>query len=636
MSSASVLGKEDPFPGLRPYEEEDADWFFGRGGEINDLLKRLRRVHFLAVVGPSGCGKSSLIKAGVLPGVRDGYLDAEWKIASIRPGEKPMDNLAAALSSTLSIETSAIREKLDAGCMGIVETWRVQEADTKVLILVDQFEELFQFVQRRGDPAQEETKAFLKLLLTAAAAERSIYIIITMRVEWLAECASYTGLAEAINEGIYLVPQMSRRQFQQVILGPVESAGGTIVSSLLDRLLNDLDNRTDQLPVLQHALMRIWSRRAPGTALDIPLYEAAGTLSRCLSDHAEEIFAELSPDQQKGAERLFRSITQVSKSRKTRRPRPLSEADPTSPLEQVKFVVDAFRREGRSFLVATPGPLQPDSIIDISHEALIRQWRRLDQWVDREAEVQAKIIRLRETASEWDREGRINRDLLYRGTVLQQAWELRPLLLHDGAAAAFLDASRRRQRHLEFLKISLVIVFFALIVGWGVSTLREKAADADMARQQAEFSAQQVQREQEHAKEIADLLAKLAAREQKRSPQLYASIQASIEKLQAKRIYLQYPSKDQIPAVMNVQSALKNAGYDVPKPELVGGKASPRSQVRYFHTQDKTEAEKVAGMLQDRLHGGIAAHLIANTKNVVPVGQFEIWFSPSAFSPAAN
>jgi hypothetical protein len=636
MSSASILSKENPFPGLRPYEEEDADWFFGRGGEINDLLKRLRRVHFLAVVGPSGCGKSSLIKAGVLPGVRDGYLDADWKIVSIRPGEKPLDNLTAALSATLAIEAPAIRRKLDAGCLGIVETLKNLKSDTKILILVDQFEELFQFVQRRGDPAQEETKAFLKLLLTAAAAEPSIYIVITMRVEWLAECACYMGLAEAINEGIYLVPQMSRRQFQQAILGPVEAAGGTIVSSLLDRLLNDLDNRTDQLPVLQHALMRIWSRRAPGSALDIPLYEAAGTLSHCLSNHAEEIFNELSPDQQKTAECLFRSITQVSKSRKTRHPRPLDEVAPASPPEQVKSVVDAFRREGRSFLVATPGPLQPDSIIDISHEALIRQWSRLDQWVDREAEVQAKINRLRETASEWDREGRINRDLLYRGTVLQQAWELRPLLLHDGAAAAFLDASRRRQRHLEFLKFGLVILFFASVAGWGVSTVREKAADADLARQQAEFSAQQVQREQEHAKEIADLLAKLAAREQKSSPQLYASIQASIEKLQAKRIYLQYPSKDQIPAVMNLQSALKNAGYDVPKPEFVGGKAPPQSQVRYFHTLDKTEAEKIAGMFQDRLHGGIAAHFIANTKNVVPVGQFEIWFSPSAFSPAAN
>ncbi|MCC6367922.1 MAG: ATP-binding protein [Bryobacterales bacterium] len=636
MSSASVLSKENPFPGLRPYEEEDADWFFGRGGEINELLKRLRRVHFLAVVGPSGCGKSSLIKAGVLPGVRDGYLDAEWKIASIRPGEKPMDNLAAALSAMLGGDIPAIRRKLDAGCLGIVEAWKEQKSDTKVLVLVDQFEELFQFVQRRGDPAQEETKAFLKLLLTAAAAEPSIYIILTMRVEWLAECASYMGLSEAINEGIYLVPQMSRRQFQQVILGPVEAAGGTIVSSLLDRLLNDLDNRTDQLPVLQHALMRIWSRHAPGSALDISIYEAAGTLSRCLSDHAEEIFAELSSDQQKTAECLFRSITQVSKSRKTRRPRPLSEAAPGSPPEQVKSVVDAFRREGRSFLVVTPGPLQPDSIVDISHEALIRQWRRLNQWVDREAEVQARITRLRETAAEWDHEGRTNRDLLYRGTVLQQAWELRPLLLRDGAAGAFLDTSRRRQRHLGFLKIGLVIAFFFLILGWGVSTLREKAADADLARQQAEFSAQQVQREQEHAKEIADLLARLALKEQKRSPQLYASIQASIEKLQAKRIYLQYPLKDQIPAVMNVQSALNKAGYDVPKPEFVGGKAPPQSQVRYFYAKDKSEAEKIAGLLHDRLHGGIAAHFIANTKNVVPVGQFEIWFSLSAFSRAAD
>ena len=185
---AGTLGPQNPFPGLRPYQEGDAAWFFGRGREINDLLKRLRRVRFLAVVGPSGCGKSSLIKAGVLAGLRDGYLDAEWRIASFCPGERPLDNLAGELG-----DRAAVRSALDRGPMGLVEAVQEQQLSlqTNVLILVDQFEELFQFVERRGDAAREEAKAFLRLLLAAAASDTApIYIVMTMRLEWLNECAA--------------------------------------------------------------------------------------------------------------------------------------------------------------------------------------------------------------------------------------------------------------------------------------------------------------------------------------------------------------------------------------------------------------------------------------------------------------
>jgi hypothetical protein len=124
-------------------------------------------------------------------------------------------------------------------------------------------------VRRGGDAAQEEAKAFLRLLLTASASEEApVYIVATMRLEWLSECFTYTGLAEAMNEGLYLVPQMSRRQFQESLLGPMESAGGAITGALLDRMLNDLDRKSDQLPVLGHALMRMWSKRKPEASGD--------------------------------------------------------------------------------------------------------------------------------------------------------------------------------------------------------------------------------------------------------------------------------------------------------------------------------------------------------------------------------
>jgi hypothetical protein len=216
-----------------------------------------------------------------------------------------------------------------------------------------------------------------------------------MRLEWLNEFSSYPGLSEAINQGGYLVPQMTRRQFQQAILGPIDAARGSITATLTDRRLNDLDGRTDQLPVLQHVLMRMWRKKKPGTPLDVDDYEATGTLSRNLSNHAEEVFGSLDKQEQEAGEALFRSITQVSKNRKLRKPMPLGQiADATgAPMERLRKVVGAFAAEGRSFLVVSPGALNRDSIIDISHEALIRQWGRLGNWVADEAELVSRVNR---------------------------------------------------------------------------------------------------------------------------------------------------------------------------------------------------------------------------------------------------
>ncbi len=449
--SASTLSSTHPFPGLRPFEEPDSDWFFGRSSEINELLKRLRRVRFVAIVGPSGCGKSSLIKAGVLPSVRDGYLDSSWSIAAFRPGEQPLDNLAHGVSTAISADFDSVRKLLDSGSMGLIKAVQAKQlaSGSKLLILVDQFEELFQFAQRHGDQSQEEVKAFLKLLLSAASSDDiPLYLVLTMRMEWLSECSTYVGLAEAINEGIYLVPQMSRRQFQQVILNPIDKADGTITTTLLDRMLNDLGGRSDQLPVLQHALMRLWERRRPGEPMDIPDYDAVGTFSHCLSNHAEEIFDELNGQQQKVAELLFRSITQVYKNRKIRRPRPFSElaSVPGMDATELKAVIEAFGRQGRSFLFVSEGALQPSSVIDISHEALMRQWGRLAAWVEDEAEQEARLGRLQEDAAEWDRTGRKDRSLLYSGYKLQRAEEVRPRLADSKTESDFLLASRKAER----------------------------------------------------------------------------------------------------------------------------------------------------------------------------------------------
>jgi energy-coupling factor transporter ATP-binding protein EcfA2 len=640
--SPSTLSSTRPFPGLRPYEEPDSDWFFGRSSEINELLKRLRRVRFVAIVGPSGCGKSSLIKAGVLPSVRDGYLDSSWSIATFRPGEQPLDNLAHAVSAANSADFEALRKLLDTGSMGLIKAIQAKQlaSGAKLLILVDQFEELFQFAQRHGDQSQEEVKAFLKLLLSAASSDEiPLYLVLTVRMEWLSECATYVGLAEAINEGIYLVPQMSRRQFQQVILNPIDKANGAITTTLLDRMLNDLGGRSDQLPVLQHALMRLWDRRRPGEPIDIADYDAVGTFSNCLSNQAEDVFNELNGEQQKVAELLFRSITQVYKNRKIRRPRPFSElaSVPGMDATELKTVIEAFGRQGRSFLFTSEGLLGPSSVIDISHEALMRQWGRLAAWVEDEAEQEARLGRLQDDAAEWDRTGGKDRSLLYSGYKLQKAEEVRPRLRDSKIESDFLLASRKAERSARLLRngalfLPLLLIVVAVLFGslWRAKQeslrARMSAAEAkrqekiaEQAQQEAETALQQASRAQHEQATISKEISAAGG-----STQALAAIQKTID---AKRIYLQYVG-DALPVAQIVGANLKKSGYVVPGYEKVDPDKSPsKNQVRYFYPDEKLEADKVAGLLNQWLTGGVESKLLSNPNNIVPQNQFEVWIA---------
>jgi hypothetical protein len=646
VDSSGVFARspESPFPGLRPYHEPDWPWFFGRGHETNDLLKRLRRVRFLAVVGPSGCGKTSLVRAGLLPAIRDGYLDAEWRIAKFRPGERPLDNLAGSLSPE---HPARVRKMLESSSMGLVRAVQMLEPDREphVLILVDQFEELFQVVQRKGERAHEETKAFLKLLLAAAASDVAcIYVAITMRLEWLNESASYAGLAEAINEGMYLVPAMARRQFEQSILGPIEKAGGALTSALLDRMLNDLEGRTDQLPILQHALMRMWQKRQADAPLDLDAYDAVGGFANCLELHAEKVYQEQFDESARcAAEGLFRSITQVYKGRKVRRPRPLREIAGCTgfPIEVLVDVIEKFGRPGRSFLVTTPGKLGEDSVIDIAHEALIRQWTRLRGWVEHEADVESRVERLEAVAAEWDQGQRRLNSLLYRGSVLKAAehWKLK--FRAGGPAIPFLEASRRAEIWSEVWRNGLLVlapISLCCVIALGVvmhaNSDNERERRAAKAAEQAARAAELEQRKiaDEYAAAVRELKRQIdyqdslktlavAAAQNPQSPTPAPIIRA----IGAKRVYLQYGGSNQAGLANEVKKALIQQHYAVPDFESVGSRAPKQTEVHYFNPQDNHDATAIASVLGGVIAGSVEAKQATNQNNVVPRGQFEVW-----------
>ena len=410
--------QSNPFPGLRPFLLEEADLFFGRDRQSDELVRRLASRRFLAVVGTSGSGKSSLVRAGLLPSLEGGLMagaGAHWRMAILRPQDDPIGFLARAIATTGALThldmpqpaaEGVVETTLRRSSLGLVEAARLArlEPHENLLILIDQFEELFRFadVARQRDGGNE-APAFVKLLLAAAQqTEVPVYVVITMRSDFLGDCARFRDLPEAISDSQYLIPRLTRDELQEVITGPIGVRGGRIAPSLVQRLLNDVGDDMDQLPVLQHALMRAWNHwvlHNHNRPMDLVDLEAIGGMAEALSRHADEAFAALKSDRERMiADRVFKCLTaKGSDNREIRRPTPLARiaAIATVDAEDVIPVIDVFRSPSRSFLMPPHGvTLKGDSVIDISHESLIRQWGRLRGWVDEEAESRATYLRL--------------------------------------------------------------------------------------------------------------------------------------------------------------------------------------------------------------------------------------------------
>ncbi len=560
-----MLPPEDrfnPFPGLRSFEPDEDHLFFGREDQIDEILGRLRRTRFLSVVGTSGSGKSSVVRSGLIPSLYSGFMaqaGSSWRIAIMRPGEDPIGYLAAALNDPevlgsddeelAEMNRSLLETTLLRSAMGLAECVRQARmpANDNLLLLVDQFEELFRFKRDlRIKDSRDAAVAFVKLLLEASRQEDvKIYVVLTMRSDFIGNCTELPGLAEAINQGQYLVPRMTREERRAAIAGPVAVGGAEIAPRLVLRMLNDVGDAPDQLPILQHALRRSWDyweeHHADSEPIDLRHYEAIGTLKEALSQHAEEAYRELGTSRRREiAEALMKALTdRGSDSRGVRRPIRLREAcELTSAGEQeVVAVVECFRAAGRNFLMPPPDvSLSADSILDISHESLMRNWERLIRWVDEEAASAQQYLRLSKAAAQYQ-EGKA---ALYRDPELQLAvnWQEQeqPTAVwaqrYDPAferAILFLEHSqkqheleiaekeRRRQRRLERARRMLAVAGTAafLFLALGIHSMILKL-ESDGLRDQAQTNlraAETAKEKAEQAKEDAEAARDAATRE---------------------------------------------------------------------------------------------------------------------------
>lgn len=495
---------EMPFVGLRPFREDESDLFFGREKQIVELMEKLHVSRFIGVIGSSGCGKSSLIKAGLIPKLKAGFLTDErdfWITVPFRPADDPLKMFTEALNTAIR-PTELLDEKqvakLGATYMSDFFNDFLKDRRSNVLILVDQFEELFT-IERTDEEHINEDIQFVNLILALSRIqELPIYVIITMRSEYIGKCNKFYGLPEILNRGQYLVPRLNRQQLKQVIELPVKLFGFKISARLVDILLNESDDKFDQLPVLQHCLLRTFldfCKSEGSDAIDLENYNRIGKYKDALSVHADSLFAELSEVRQGICVQVFKALSTVNyEGDFIRRPQTVGQLRAVARVhdgyedEHLFAVLRTFSDEQATFLMISLTDYTQDPIVDISHESLLKYWVRLSEWIRDEATCVRKLNWLENNVRE-------KRELL-RGIDLKDAlaWQkiYRPSLLwarryHVSLPEIqrYIDRSRSQER--AYIWVKRAVLFFALVLGvWQINkTYDESTKLLDAAKAKA-------------------------------------------------------------------------------------------------------------------------------------------------------
>ncbi len=497
-----------PYTGLRSFTEEESIYFKGRDENIEEAIEQLQRNKFLMLTGASGDGKSSLVYAGIIPNARAGFLKSkysQWAVADFRPERSPYKNLCRSLAGQLGIESvQTVQSELKHGFSALIELYRnsdrhldrgsqewlqaddqgkavLKRKSANLLILVDQFEEFFTNPEnyQNGAPSRESNLVLNLLLETARIAleeDLPIYIVFTMRSDFIGQCAAFRGLPEYIGFSQFFVPRLNRSQLQQVIEEPAKLSGNKISRRLSERLIHDLTEGGDQLPILQHALNQIWHAADQGKEeMDLIHYamvggmhvdelpddqilkckqwfeNLSGELRNCyhepglqnvLDTHTNKLFSQ-APDyfKEKTGKSIstedasfiiktaFTCLTKIDQSRAVRNRMTLSEITNIInhrglDTKTVGTVLNIFREPGNTFIRPFIFPddeqteLSEDDVLDITHESLIRNWRMLDQWANNEFENHVISLDFGKQLNRWLESEKSNNFLLSIGPLI--------------------------------------------------------------------------------------------------------------------------------------------------------------------------------------------------------------------------
>jgi tetratricopeptide (TPR) repeat protein len=454
---------DPPFQGLQYFSEEDAPRFFGREQIAARLVARLKTERFLAVVGASGSGKSSLIRAGVIPALRagrpleEGVLlpkdSPKWAMLTLTPGTHPLEALAAALSTPDADLSSiaSLRDQLTQSPSNLslaARKYLAQTGHPHLLLIVDQFEEVFTLCRH-----PEERKAFITALLDVVAGQDQapLTVLVALRADYYADIARHDHLRLIVSEHQEFIGGMRREELVSAIDRPLALGNWKIQEGLIEVILSDIGYEPGALPLLSHALHETWQRRR-GHTLTLSAYTESGGVRGAIAQTAESVFRSLPPKQQPVARMIFLRMAEISDdSHVTRRRATYAEMITRSTDELVLDAVINILADAR--LVTTSTLLIPQSesaglgrgrVVEVAHEALIREWPSLRQWLEEDREGLILHQNLTEDAKDWVQMER-HPGSLYRGPRLQRAldWASKnkdSLSLLD---EEFLETSRR-------------------------------------------------------------------------------------------------------------------------------------------------------------------------------------------------
>jgi WD40 repeat protein/transcriptional regulator with XRE-family HTH domain len=474
-----------PYKGLNYFDEFDQDMFVGREALTTKLTQRVlsmavsaahNQPRFLAIVGASGSGKSSLVRAGLVSALRWNKTSTDWHIHVLTPTAHPLENLAAALTDSVSA-TATLMDDLerDHRSLQIFTKRKLGLVNgTHLLLVIDQFEESFALCR-----SEEERAAFIDNLLTAASeVDGPILVVITLRADFYAPCANYPRLREALAAHQEYIGAMNDEELRRAIEEPARRGRWELEPGLVDLLLHEVGHEPGALPLLSHALFETWQRRR-GRTMTLSGYTSSGGVRGAIAETAEAVFADqFTHEQQAIARRIFLRLTELgddagagdTRRRATFKELILKPEEAATTHVVLKALADA------RLITTTEGAAE------VAHEALIREWPTLHGWLEENREGLRLHRQLTETAQDWSAMNH-DPDLLYRGARLAQTHEW-----------AFTHESEMNELEHEFLTASIAL------------------NEQEMEEREA-----QRQRELEAAQTLAEALRQRAESEKKRA-----------------------------------------------------------------------------------------------------------------------
>ncbi|MCP5075909.1 MAG: TIR domain-containing protein [Rhodobacteraceae bacterium] len=425
-----------PYRGLQPFREEDAGFFFGRDAFTQTLLKKLATERFLAVVGASGSGKSSVVRAGLTPLLRAGADGQVWDILTLLPGAEPLQALVQAfdppspdlgrIEKIESINRGA--DSLRAGSVTLeqlTDSFLAEQPGTERLMLViDQFEELYTLV---ADDKATDREKFLDLILAATGDDSKLSIVLTMRGDFYARALTRRDLADRLQDAVVNIGPLSATgdrmgEIEEVIRKPAEAVGLRFEDGLVERILQDVGTEPGNLPLLEFLLTELWRMRKSGV-LTNDAYTDLGGVEGAIAARADATFEGLSPEQQNDARRLMLMLVRPGSGQEDTRERATIPDDPN-----LQALVQTFAHSDKRLLVTGEDALLGRTV-EVSHEALIRNWKMLRHWIDENRDRLRARDRVRQRMLRWEGEGRPDDLLLPAGLDLEEG---RTLLANAG------------------------------------------------------------------------------------------------------------------------------------------------------------------------------------------------------------